>query len=71
MSKKKKNKKDMSYYLPNPDSMYDSQCEDDLLNGKIKIYEVPFRYRVRKAYIYACRYARGCNKDSRKLWGNC
>ena len=39
------------------------QCCSDLLNGKIKIYDIPFKYRGRSQYIHAYRWAT-TNKNS-------
>lgn len=33
---------------------------NDLLDGKIRIYEVPAEHRLRDSYIYAIRWARDC-----------
>lgn len=51
--------KNLEYYTKKTDGMlWDSQCETDLFDGKIKIADVPVEFRTHRAYICAHRYAR-------------
>lgn len=47
-------KTDKGYYEEKKDSLY-LQYYIDLLDGTLKIYEVPFAYRTKPAYIHAFR----------------
>ena len=44
----------------------DSSFKMDLHYGKIKIYEVPFEYRTRNAYLYAHEYTLAVYDGSEK-----
>lgn len=44
----------------------DSSFKMDLHHGKIKIYEVPFEYRTRNAYLYAHEYTLAVYDGSEK-----
>lgn len=46
------------YYMKEMDG-YWTQAERDMLDGKIKIYDVPFEYRSRSLYIMAYRFIKG------------
>ena len=64
--------KNLEYYTKKTDGMlWDSQCETDLFDGKIKIADVPVEFRTHRAYICAHRYAR-CIGDEKErhhqLW---
>lgn len=51
--------------------LWDSQCETDLFEGKIKIADVPVEFRTRRAYICAHRYARWIGDEKERhhqLW---
>lgn len=63
----KNTEKPESYYQQRAEAPYDSQCEEDLLDGKIKIYEVPILYRDTSAYCYACRAVRVLNKEESEV----
>lgn len=49
-----------NYYTEVIDEAGDSYADIDILNGKLKVYEVPFVYRSLKTYIYAHRFLRYC-----------
>lgn len=59
---KEENYKDVlsnrEYYMKEMDG-YWTQAERDMLDGKIKIYDVPFEYRSRSLYIIAYRFIQG------------
>lgn len=49
-----------NYYTEVIDEAGNSRADIDILNGKLKVYEVPFVYRSLKTYIYAHRFLRYC-----------
>lgn len=49
-----------NYYTEVIDEAGNSHADIDILNGKLKVYEIPFKYRSLKAYIYAHRFLRYC-----------
>ena len=62
----------LEYYTKKTDGMlWDSQCETDLFEGKIKIADIPVEFRTRRAYICAHRYARWIGDEKERhhqLW---
>lgn len=46
------------YYTKVIDEAGNSHADIDILNGKLKVYEVPFAYRNFKMYVYAHRFLR-------------
>lgn len=55
-------RKDENYYKQEPYG--DAPYLNDLLRGKLRIYDVPLEYRSRIAYVYAMRWARdACSKE--------
>ena len=53
-----------NYYTEVIDEAGNSHADVDILNGKLKVYEVPFVYRSLKTYIYAHRFLRYCQSVS-------
>lgn len=47
-----------NYYTEVIDEAGNSHADIDILNGKLKVYEIPFKYRSLKTYIYAHRFLR-------------
>ena len=47
------------YYTKEINDCRETQCQIDLLSGKIKITDVPFMFRGRDEYGAAHKYARG------------
>ena len=47
-----------NYYTEVIDEAGNSHSDIDILNGKLKVYEIPFKYRSLKTYIYAHRFLR-------------
>ena len=48
------------YYTKVIDEAGNSHADIDILNGKLKVYQIPFKYRSLKTYIYAHRFLRYC-----------
>lgn len=46
-------------YIKPINEFRETQCQSDLLNGKIKIADVPFMFRGHDEYTAAHKYARG------------
>lgn len=46
------------YTVPTKGDEFETQCTTDLLNGKIKIFDVPYQYRDHHAYMVAHIFAR-------------
>ena len=53
-----------NYYTETIDEAGNSHADVDILNGKLKVYEIPFKYRSLKTYIYAHRFLRYCQSVS-------
>lgn len=49
---------DLQYYTKEINDCRETQCQSDLLNGKIKITDVPFAFRGHDEYTAAHKYAR-------------
>ena len=49
----------LEYYIKPINEFRETQCQSDLLNGKIKIADVPFIFRGNDEYTAAHKYARG------------
>ena len=48
----------LQYYTKEINDCHETQCQSDLLNGKIKIEDVPFMFRGHDEYIAAHKYER-------------
>ena len=48
------------YYTKVIDEAGNSHADIDILNGKLKVYQIPFKYRRLQTYIYAHRFLRYC-----------
>ena len=46
-------KDDYLYFHGKTDDVWEAPYLSDLLHGELKIYDVPFDYRIKTAYIYA------------------
>lgn len=53
---------EVDYFITKIDDC-DTRAYDDILRGKKRIYDIPFKYRDHKMYVYACRNIRGMNKE--------
>ena len=49
-----------NYYTEVIDEAGNSHADIDILNGKLKVYQIQFKYRSLKTYIYAHRFLRYC-----------
>ena len=62
----------IEYYTKKTDDMFwSSQCNTDLSEGKIKIADVPVKFRTHEAYLCAHRYARWISDEKERhhqLW---
>ncbi|CBK80855.1 hypothetical protein CC1_21520 [Coprococcus catus GD/7] len=66
---------EVDYFITKIDDC-DTKAYDDVLRGKKRIYDIPFKYRDRRMYVYACRNIRGMNIEwegalEKKLLENC
>ena len=52
---------EVDYFITKIDNC-DTKAYDDVLRGKKRIYDIPFKYRDHKMYVYACRNIRDMNK---------
>lgn len=57
----------IEYYTKKTDDMFwSSQCNTDLFEGKIKIADVPVKFRTHEAYLCAHRYARWISDEKER-----
>lgn len=56
-----------NYYTEVIDEAGNSHADVDILNGKLKVYEIPFKYRNLKTYIYAHRFLRYQSANQRDV----
>lgn len=56
-----------NYYTEVIDEAGNSHADVDILNGKLKVYEIPFKYRSLKTYIYAHRFLRYQSANQRDV----
>ena len=66
---------EVDYFITKIDDC-ETKAYDDVLRGKKRIYDIPFKYRDRRMYVYACRNIRGMNIEwegalEKKLLENC
>lgn len=66
---------EVDYFITKIDDC-ETKAYDDVLCGKKRIYDIPFKYRDRRMYVYACRNIRGMNIEwegalEKKLLENC
>ena len=66
---------EVDYFITKIDDC-ETKAYDDVLCGKKRIYDIPFKYRDHRMYVYACRYIRDMNKEwegelERKLLESC
>ena len=54
---------EVDYFITKIDDC-ETKAYDDILRGKKRIYDIPFKYRDRRMYVYACRNIRGMNMKS-------
>lgn len=59
---------DLQYYTKEINDCRETQCQSDLLNGKIKIADVPFMFRGRDEYADAHKYARGLVDEKERYY---
>ena len=59
-----------NYYTETIDEAGNSHADVDILNGKLKVYEIPFKYRSLKTYIYAHRFLRYQSVNQRDVIEN-
>lgn len=56
------------YYTELTGDFMESQCMQDLRNGKIIITDVPFKFRDSNAYSSAHKFARGIVDENERCW---
>lgn len=56
------------YYTKEINDCRETQCQIDLLSGKIKITDVPFMFRGRDEYGAAHKYARGLVDEKERYY---
>lgn len=56
------------YYTKEINDCRETQCQIDLLSGKIKIADVPFMFRGRDEYAAAHKYARGLVDEKERYY---
>lgn len=59
---------DLTYYTKAINDCRETQCQSDLLNGKIKITNVPFAFRGHDEYTAAHKYARGLVDEKERYY---
>ena len=59
---------DLQYYTKEINDCHETQCQADLLNGKIKIADVPFAFRGHDEYAAAHKYARGLVDEKERYY---
>ena len=59
---------DLTYYTKAINDCRETQCQSDLLNGKIKIADVPFAFRGHDEYAAAHKYARGLVDEKERYY---
>ena len=59
---------DLQYYTKEINDCRETQCQSDLLNGKIKITDVPFAFRGHDEYTAAHKYARGLVDEKERYY---
>ena len=60
---------DLQYYTKEINDCHETQCQADLLNGKIKIADVlPFAFRGHDEYTTAHKYARGLVDEKERYY---
>ena len=64
----KKKMNDLTYYTKAINDCRETQCQSDLLNGKIKIADVPFAFRGHDEYAAAHKYARGLVDEKERYY---
>lgn len=56
------------YYTELTENQVETQCMQDLCNGKIIITDVPFKFRDFNAYSSAHKFARGIVDEKERCW---
>ena len=56
------------YYTELTENQVETQCMQDLRNGKIIITDVPFKFRDFNAYSSAHKFARGIVDEKERCW---
>ena len=56
------------YYTELTENQVETQCMQDLCNGKIIITDVPFKLRDSNAYSSAHKFARGIVDEKERCW---
>ena len=59
---------DLQYYTKEINDCRETQCQSDLLNGKIKITDVPFAFRGHDEYTATHKYARGLVDEKERYY---
>lgn len=59
---------DLTYYTKEINDCHETQCQADLLNGKIKIADVPFAFRGHDEYAAAHKYAIGLVDEKERYY---